>query len=325
VVHRREFLAAAGALLAAPLVSFAQQPGRTYRLGWLQGGARTEPYSIAFVQRLGELGFVEGRNFVIELRTHGGRIERLPELAGELARQNCDVLFAGGTEPVLVALKQATRDTPIVLWAADYDPVATGHIVSFARPGGRITGVSLLQSELPAKRVELLKELLPSAKRIAVLADTSTTGQLAITQTAAKALGLELQVLEFRRQPYDYENAFAEAVRDKAEAMLALASSFFVPARQLITALALKHRVPSMHHHSGWADVGGLLSYGPNFSTYYRLTAEQVGMVLNGRNPAEMPVQQPTAFELVVNMKTAKALGLTIPQSIRLRADRMIE
>lgn len=328
-MNRRETVLTLLAAGASSLPCFAQRPGQIYRLG-MMGNAdrsdwRNEPYTSAFLKRLRELGFVEGLNLVIERRDSEGNAEKLPGLAAELARQNCDVLVAPGAESVLVALKQATRDTPIVVWANDYDPVVTGHIASFARPGGRITGVSLLQAELPAKRVELLKELLPHAKRIAVFSDSASTGQLNVAQAAAKHLGLNLQVFEFKRQPYDYETAFAGAVRVKAEALLQLGSAFFVPARQLIPALALKYRLPSMFHHSAWAEAGGLLSYGPNFSNSYRRVAEYVGMILNGRKPADLPVEQPTTFELVVNAKTAKALGVTIPGLILLRADRLIE
>ena len=322
---RRRFLIALSGTLAWPRVALAQQAGRTYRVGWLSLVPRTEPSNVAFEQRLRELGFAEGRNLAIEFRTAQGRIERLPELAADLARHNCDVLLAPETEANLAAIKQASRDTPIVMVALDYDPVATGHIASLVRPGGRITGITHIQSELSAKRVELLKELLPSARRIAVLADPTNTGQLAAAETAAKRLGLELQVLEFKRAPYDYDNAFAEAVRAKAQALLALGSANFVPARRQITELALRNRLPSMFHHSLWAEFGGLLSYGPNFVNTFRRAAEQVGMVLNGRNPAEMPVEQPTSFELVINLKTAKALGLTIPQSLLARADQVIE
>ncbi len=325
MMNRRAFVAGLGAVLAAPLVAGAQQAERTYRLGWLSSAARTEPSNVAFEQRLRELGFAEGRNLVIEFRTAQGRIERLPDLAADLARQNCDVLLAPETEAHLVAIKQASRDTPIVMVAIDYDPVATGHVASLARPGGRITGITHIQSELPAKRVELLKELLPSAQRIAVLADSSNTGQLASTQAAARRLGVELQVLEFKRAPYDYDNAFAEALRAKAQALLALGSVNFVPARRQITELALKHRLPSMFHQSLWVQFGGLMSYGPNFVNTFRRAAEQVGMVLNGRRPAEMPVEQPTSLELVINLKTAKALGLTIPPSVLARADQIIE
>jgi putative ABC transport system substrate-binding protein len=325
--RRRTLLAALGAMLALPRFVVAQQAGRTYRLGILDssGGKRTEPYQVAFDQQLRKLGFIEGRNLVIEYRTSGGRVERLAELAADLTRQNCDVLVALGTEATLIAIKQASRDTPIVVVAVDYDPEATGHIASLARPGGRITGVSAVQSMLPAKRVELLKELLPKARRIAVFSDTASTGQLEVARAGAKRLGVELQVLEFRRAPYDYERAFADAVRAKAEALLVLGSANFVPARPLIPELALKHRLPSIFHHSVWADAGGLLSYGPNFSDVFRDAAEQVSRILKGAKPADLPVEQPTKFELVINMRTAKALSLTIPPSLLARADQVIE
>lgn len=326
---RREFLVALGSTLAWPRFAGAQPAERTYRIGWLSTGSislsRTEPYNVAFVQRLSELGFVEGRNLVIEYRAAEGRTERLAELAVDLVQTKFDVLLAPGPEVSLIALERASRDTPIVVVANDYDPVATGHIASLARPGGRITGVSQLQSELPAKRLELLKELLPKARRIAVFSDTATAGQLEAARTSAKRLGVVLQVIEFKRAPYDYEHAFAEAVRARAEALLALVSGLFVPARRRITELALKHRLPSMFGNYLWAEAGGLLTYGPNFSEFYRRAAEQVSRILKGSNPAEMPVEQPTTFELVINLKTAKALGITIPQSIRVRADRLIE
>jgi putative ABC transport system substrate-binding protein len=324
---RRSFLMALGAALAMPRLAPAQQSGRTYRIGILgtEAAWRTEAYSKAFDQRLDELGFTEGRNLVIAYRSSRGRVERLPELAVDLVRQNCDVLIAPGSEANLIAVEQASRDTPIVVVAVDYDPEATGHIANLARPGGRITGVSAVQSVLPAKRLELLKELLPKARRIAVLSDMGSAGQLEVARAGAKRLGVELHVLEFRRAPYDYESAFADAVRAKAEALLVLGSANFVPARPRIPQLALKHRLPSIFHHSGWADAGGLLSYGPNFSDVFRIAAEQVSRILKGAKPADLPVEQPTKFELVINLKTAKALGITIPQSLLLRADRVIE
>ena len=204
--HRRRFLMALGGVLALPCFALAQPAARTYRVCWLNAGSRrSEPYNRACVERLRELGFAEGRNLVIEFRTAEGRIDRLPALAADLARQPCDVCFAPGLEATLVAIKQATQDTPIVIAANDYDLVATGHIASLAHPGGRITGVSQLQLELPTKRLELLKELLPEARSIAVLSDTATTGQLTVMQAAAEQLGIAVQVLEFRHLPYDYE------------------------------------------------------------------------------------------------------------------------
>jgi putative ABC transport system substrate-binding protein len=316
---------ALGGVLAWPRFALAQQAGRIYRVGWLDSsGTRTEPYQIAFVQRLRDLGFAERRNLVIEFRTTEGRSERLSELAADLARQKCDVLVAPGTEAGLVAMKQASRDTPIVMMANDYDPVATAHIASLARPGGRITGVSQLQSELPAKRLELLKEVLPKARRVAVFSDTSSAGQLEAVRAGAMRLGVTLQVLEFTRAPYDYDGAYAASVRAKAEALLVLASGNFVPARRRIPELALKHRLPSIFGNALWAEAGGLMSYGPNFSDFFRRAAEQVSMILKGANPADMPVEQPTALELMINLKTAKAMGVTIPQSVLVRADKVI-
>ena len=325
-MKRRDAVLVLLALSAAPSAS-AQRAERTYRVGWMSTATarNTEPYNIAFVQRLRELGFAEGRNLVIEFRDTGGRSERLPGLAADIARQNCDVFLASGSEASLAAFKQASRDTPIVMVALEYDPVATGHIASLARPGGRITGVSQQQSELSAKRLELLKELLPKARRIAVFSDTGTSGQLKAVQVAAKRLDVALQVLEFKGAPYAFDSAFAETVRAKSEALLVLTSGQFVPARGQITELALKHRLPSMFGSYLWADAGGLLSYAPNFSDFYRRAAEQVSKILKGAKPAEMPVEQPNAFELVINLKTAAALGITIPPLIRLRANRVIE
>ena len=326
MTHRRGFLLAGATALTLGRNAQAQQPGRTYRLGWLSSGAlRSESINVAFMQRLGELGFVEGRNLIVEYRNAEGRIDRMPELAADLARQNCDIYMSPGTEAALTALEKATHDAPIVMAANDYDPVATGHIASLARPGGRITGVYQLQEELSAKRLELLKELLPKARRIAVLADAATKRQLAVVQAAAARLGLELVVHEFERAPYDYDDAFGKFTRAKAEGLLALGSGLFVPARGKIPELALKHRLPGMYNNALWADAGGLLAYGVNFPAAYRRAAEMMALILNGKKPAEIPVEQSTTFDLVINMPVAKALGVVIPQGILLRANRLIE
>jgi len=321
--QRRHLLLSLAGALTWPC-ALAQQPGRNYRLGWLGTTApRGEPYNIAFVQRLAELGFVEGRNLTIEYRSAQGQAERLPELGNELLQLNCDLFFCGN-ELSLRALKLGSRTTPIVIVASDWDPVANGHVASLARPGGNITGVSMLQTELPAKRLQVLKELLPTVRRVGVLADVASTASLKVTQTAAAQLGIELVVHEFTRTPYDFEAAFANFKRGKAEALVALGSGFFVPARRLIPELALQHRLPSVFHQSQWAESGGLLSYGPSFPAAYRRAAELVAKVLNGAPPGEIPVEQPSAVEMVINLKTAKALGVAVPQSLRLRADRLI-
>lgn len=326
MTQRRDLLLAGAVALTFWRPVQAQQPGRTYRLGWLSSGAlRSESYNVVFMQRLAELGFVEGRNLIVEFRSAEGRIDRMPELAADLARQQCDIYMAPGTEATLIALEKATLDAPIVIAANDYDPVPTGHIASLARPGGRITGVYQLQEELSAKRLELLKELLPKARRIAVLADAATKRQLAVVQAAAKRLGLELVLHQFESAPYNYDEAFAMFIRAKAEALLPLGSALFVPARKKIPELALKHRLPGMYNNALWAEAGGLLAYGVNFPAAYRRAAEMMAMILNGKKPAEIPVEQSTTFDLVVNMPVAKALGVSIPQGIMLRANKLIE
>ena len=322
---RRAFIAFAAALAMPPLAR-AQPAKRIHRLGWLGTvDSSKEPYSLAFIQRLRELGFAQGDNLAMAYRHAEGRLERLPALAAELVELKCDVLFAGGPEATLVALKQASRETPIVFVAVDFDPVATGHISSPARPEGRITGITAVQSVLPAKRLELLKELLPEARKVAVLANDQTAGQLAVVQDAARRLGLVLHVVQFKRPPFDYEAAIADAVRAKADVLLVLGSALFVPARRQIPELALKARLPSSFHHAQWAEVGGLMSYGFNFPHMWRSGAEMVAKILHGAKPGDIPMQQPTTYELAINVRTAKTLGIAIPQSIRVRVDRVIE
>jgi len=315
-----------GACWALPGSARAQQAGRHYRLGWVGTTAPDgEPYNRAFVSRLAELGFVAGRNLSMEYRDARVGTERLNHTVAELERMKCDVIFAPGTELYLRAVEKATRDVPIVIVSNDYDPVATGHVTNMARPGGRITGVSQLQVELPAKRLEVLKELLPRARRVGVLADVSTAGQLAVTRQAAGRLGFELVVHEFAQSPYDLGAAFDAFVRGRADAMVALTSGFFVSSRRQIAELAQRHRLPSMFNNYLWAEAGGLISYGPNFSASYSRAAELVAKILNGARPAEMPIEQPNAVEMVVNVRTAKALGVSVPVSIQARADRVIE
>ena len=258
-------------------------------------------------------------------RHAAGRVERLPALAAELVKLNCEVFFATGPEAPILALKGASRDTPIVFIAVDFDPVVTGHVVNPARPGGRLTGVTAIQSVLPAKRLELVKELLPGIKRVAVMSNDQTPGQLAVVEEAAKRLGLTLHVIHFKQPPFDYESAIADAVKSKAEVLFVLGSAFFVPARRLIPELALKARLPSVFHHAQWAETGGLMSYGFNFPQMWRTAAEMVAKVLRGTKPGDIPMEQPTTYELAINAATARALGIRIPESIRVRVDRIID
>jgi putative tryptophan/tyrosine transport system substrate-binding protein len=323
--RRRRIVGALAAALASPAVSLAQTT-RAQRLCWLgAGGGRGEKYNVAFADRLRELGFVENQNLVIDFRTALGQPDKLPRLAAEAARTKCDLVFAPGPEAVLAAARQSTRTEPIVVVANDYDPVAAGHIANLARPGGRLTGVSMLLAELPAKRLEVLKELLPQVKRVAVLGDGSTKGQLARTQSAAERMGIELVVYEFQRTPYDFNEAFVQFALAKAEAVLVLASGNFVPARQWIPPLALKHRLPSMFNNDLWPEAGGLASYGPDFPANYRRAAEQAARILRGAKAGEIPFEQAPAVELVLNLRTARALAIEVSPAMRARADRVIE
>jgi len=207
----------------------------------------------------------------------------------------------------------------------DVDPVATGDVASLARPGGRVTGVTAQPSELPAKRLELLKEMLPGVSKVAVFANEQTSVQLALVEGAARQLELPLHVVDFKRPPFDYEAGFAEAVRAKADALFVLGSGLWVPARHKIPELALKARLPTMFNQSQWVEAGALMSYGVNLTWMFRRGAEMVAAILRGARSGDIPMEQPTAFELAINLKTAKLLGITIPQSLMLRADRVIE
>jgi putative ABC transport system substrate-binding protein len=326
-LSRRVFIALAAAL-SMPRWVRGQPAQRVYRLGWLSATElqHKEPYGLAFVQRLRELGFVDGANLTIGYRHVDGKIEKLPAVAAELARLNVDVFFGAGLEASLAALKQVGGDTPIVFVAVDFDPIATGHVVNPARPGGRLTGVTAVQSLLPGKRLELVKELLPATRKVAVLGNDQTVGQLSVTEEAAKRLALELHVIQFKRPPFDYEGAIADALRAKSEVLFVLGSALFVtPSRRLIPELAAKARLPSVFHHAQWVEAGGLMSYGFNFPQLWRSAADMVAKIMRGTKAGDIPMEQPTTYELAINAATARKLGIRIPESIRVRVDRVID
>lgn len=306
----------------------AQTAGRTYRIGWIGSSEQSfkEPQAVGFVKRLAELGFVEGRNLVIERQyPPGGRIERMAEASAALGKAKCDAYFGSGGEGNLAGLTQADAQTPIVFVAVDFDPVTTGDVASLARPGGRVTGITAQQSALPAKRLELLKEMLPNLASIAIFANEETSSQLKLVQGTARRLGLPAHVVDLKRPPFDFSAAFAEALRAKPDALFVLGSGLFVPSRAIITRKAIEARLPTMFHNSQWVDAGGLASYGFNFPAMWRRGAELMAEVLRGRKPAEIAMEQPTTYELVFNQKTAKALGVKIPQALLVRADRVVE
>ena len=313
-------------LLAAPGVCAGQQPQTVARVGILFPRlSRSAPLMQAFEEQLHDLGYIEGHNLAIEFRTADGHMERLPDLAAELVRLKVDVILTAAFEEVLRAASQATSTIPIVMTAVGYDPIAHGYVASLAHPGGNVTGVFLRQIELTGKRLELLQEAAPQASRIAVLWDALSADQYRAAQEAPLVLGVHLISLELHNPPaYDYAGAFAAAVQGRAEALFMLGSPLFNPERARITNMAVQHRLPTMFHHRQFVEAGGLMAYGSNLNDIYRLAASYVDRILKGAKPADLPVQQPTKFELVINLKTAQALGITIPPTFLFLADEVI-
>ncbi|HEV2054419.1 MAG TPA: ABC transporter substrate-binding protein, partial [Methylomirabilota bacterium] len=330
VIDRRRFLTGTGAvLLVAPVAAEAQQAAKVARIGYLAGNVSASPHlNEAFRQGLRDLGYVEGRNVVIEYRDAEGKLERLPALAAELVALKVDVIVAGGT-PQALAAKQATRTLPIV-FAAAADPVASGLVTSLARPGGNVTGLSQQTSELVGKCLEQLKQAVPGVTRVAVLWQPGAFGErtekdmLKGVEVAARALGVRLQFVE-ARGPADFDRAFSDMTRARAGALTVLTSTMFVNERRRLVDLAAKNRLPAVYPWREGVDAGGLMSYGPNLPDLFRRAATYVDRILKGTKPADLPVEQPTKFELVINLKAAKALGLTIPPSLLGRADHVVE
>ncbi len=314
-----------GGLLAAPLAAQAQTAGKVYRVGILStGNPRSAPIYQAFEQRLRELGYVEGQNLAIEFRYAEGKVDRLPGLAAELVRLKVNVIVAA-TDPGTRAAKGATANIPIVMLAINYEPISLGYIASLARPGANVTGLFFQHSELTAKRFGLFKEMLPTVSRVTVLSDSLTADQLKAVEAANRSVGLKLQPLELRNPPYDFESVFRVVTRSGAEALFVLESPFIFSERTQIAQRGLKHRLPTSFAFREYVEAGGLISYGVNFLDMWRRAAEYTDKVLKGAKPGDLPVEQATKFELVINLKTAKAIGLTIPQSLRGRADGVIQ
>jgi putative tryptophan/tyrosine transport system substrate-binding protein len=329
VTTRRAFLGTlAGGLLATPRVSEAQQAAKIARLGILGAGSATGLRLEAFIQGLRDLGYVEGRNLVIEYRNHEGKEERLPALAAELVALKVDVILAVSTLPALAA-KKVTRTLPIV-FAAAADPVTSGLVTSLARPGGNVTGMSAVAPELVGKCLELLKQAVPGVSRGAVLwqpgapDERTDKDMLMEAEVASRTLGVRLQAVK-ARGPEDFDRAFSDVAKARAGALIVLTSVMFNNERRRLVDLAAKNRLPTVYPQRDFVDVGGLMSYGPNGPDLFRRAATLVDKILKGAKPADLPVEQPRKFELVINLKTAKALGLTIPQSVLGRADEVIQ
>ena len=309
----------------------AQQPTKIPRIGYLGGNSPSSNSDRieAFRQGLRELGYVEGENIVIEWRHHEGKLDRLPALAAELVRLKVDIIITVGS-PAARAAKEATVTIPIVMIQVG-DPVGSGFVASLARPGGNITGLSGLAPELSGKRLELLKEIVPKLSRVAVFGTSTNPGNaqsLKEVEIAARALKVQLQYLDIRdaRDPKDIETAFRAASKGRAEAVLMMvAGAVAIAHRTQILNLAVKSRLPVIYRGRAFADAGGLMAYGVNITDLDRRAATYVDKILKGAKPADLPVEQPTKFELIINLKAAKQIGLTIPPNVLVRADRVIK
>jgi putative tryptophan/tyrosine transport system substrate-binding protein len=320
-MRRRDFIALIGGATAWPLAARAQAKLPTIGFHGADASAWS-PWTAAFVERLRELGWIEGRTIAIEYRWSEGRAERIAEFATEFVRRNVDVIVTNYTGAP--AMKHATSVIPIVFVLGGDDPVETGLIASLARPGGNVTGLSTQQTELAGKRLELLREVLPGLRRLAIMGNVGVpVREMREVQTAARALGLEVVPLEIRRAE-DIAPAFA-TLNAHADALYAVFDALIAANRLRIMTFALTARLPTILNTRDFIQAGALISYGPNIPTLFRRAADYVDKILRGAKPADIPVEQPTKFDLVVNLITAKALGLTIPESFLLRADELIE
>jgi ABC-type uncharacterized transport system substrate-binding protein len=314
-------------LLALCFSARAEQPGRVPRIGILPPGPISERVHLweAFRQGLRDLGYVEGQNITLVFPSGEVKPERLPNLAADLVSLKVDVIVAAATVAVKAA-KEATKTIPIVMPIAT-DPVETGLVTNLARPGGNITGLSYMSSDLSGKRLDLLKEVVPKVSRIAVLSSPSSKNappQMREMELASHALGAQLQRLEVRR-PDDFEKVFQAATRERAGALITLDDAFVFTHRAQIVKLAAKSRLPAIYGFREFVEAGGLMSYAANLSDMYRRAATYVDKILKGAKPADLPVEQPTKFELVINLKAAKQIGLTIPPTVLFRADKVIK
>ena len=323
-MRRREFITLIGGAAAWPLAARAQQAGKLPTIGFLGADASAwSSYTAAFVERLRELGWIEGRTVAIEFRWAEGRNERYSAIAAEFVRRKVDVIVAIGT--AVVAAKEATSVIPIVFPVAA-DPVGSGLVASLARPGGNVTGLSVQFTDLAGKRVELLREVVPGLRRLAIMVNVDDPGavlDMREVQATASTLGLDVVTLEIRRAE-DIAPAF-ETLKDRVDALYVCGDALVNTNRIRINTLAVGARLPTMHGFREYVQAGGLMSYGPNFPDLFRRAAEYVDKILRGAKPGDIPVEQPTKFDLVINLITAKALGLDVPPTLLARADEVIE
>ena len=321
-MNRRDTVLALLALGAAPRIALAQ--ARPARIGVLSA-RRTSFFLPAVLKRLGELGYVVGKTMVVEYRSAQGVAERFPPLARELIQAKCDLIFALGPEQAPRALLDAKASVPIVILAVDYDPVKAGIVSNLARPGGNVTGMFISQPTLAAKLLQLMREMVPKAKRLLVLADPFTKEQVEAVRQAAAQLRVEVVVETFAALPYDLESAFVKGRAAGVDAVISTASPVFADRRTSIAKLAIKHRLPLAGSFTSFTEAGYLFSYGVKPDKAFIRAGDMAASILKGAKPGDIGVEQTDEFELVVNLKTAKTLGIAIPQSIAVRADRAIE
>jgi putative tryptophan/tyrosine transport system substrate-binding protein len=322
-MRRRTFIAGLGSAVAWPVGAQAQRPNRVSRIGILALVVDT-PSLVAFYQGLRDLGYIEGQNLLVEYREYGSRRERLVALATELVKLNVDVILAAGSEATHAA-RQASATVPIVMTSVN--PLGLGFIASLARPGGNVTGLSLMGPEVSGKRLQLLQEIVPGLAKVALFWDPNDPGaefSVKETQAAAETLSLKIQVLETRRAD-DFEAAFQTAAKEEARAVILVPAPAINVNMKRIADLALRHGLPTMYFSDSLPKAGGLVSYGASLVAIYRRAANYVDRILKGANPADLPVEQPAKFELVINLTTAKALGLTIPETLLATADEVIQ
>jgi putative ABC transport system substrate-binding protein len=327
-MRRREFIAFVGSTAAAwPLAARGQQPGKVFRIGFLgvsRDASGTAANYQAFSDELREDGFSEGQNLIIEYRWSND-LRGVSVAGAELLRAHLDLIVAQGPEAALKAVIDTNRPIPIVLQAINYDPIARGYVASLARPGGNITGLFYQQAELAAKKVELLTQAVPGRTSLGVLWDALVADEFSAAERAAKALRLEVHAVKLENPPYDFAVAFQTIARTGAQMLLVLSSPLFALHRREVAKLAIDHRLPAMFIFKSYVEAGGLMSYGVDQIAMHRRTADFVAKILKGTKPADLPVEQPTKFELVINLKTAKALGVTLPQNLLVAADEVIE
>ena len=319
------YLALLGAVALAARAAHAQ-PARNFKVAILTtaGGRGDTPFYAAMERRFRELGYFEGKNLTLVWQSAAGRLDKIPEIAAELAKARPDLMIAPGSEVVLRSIRRVAGSTPIVMIAIDYDPVETNFVTSLARPGGNITGLFLRQVESAAKRLEMLKEALPGASRVAVLWDAFTRDQLNFSESTARKLNLVLLPYQMRGDPYDFETPLKDAKVQRADAVLALTSGPFFLVRERMFAAANARGLPVVANPN-YAEAGALIAFGASFSHIYMRAAEYADRILKGAKPGDLPVDQPDRYDLIVNLKTARALGLKIPQSVLVRANRVIE